>query len=269
MGIHLTRRERKVLIVGSLAVLVAIVTYGLLASTGTFDNDIWDLSGAIVGFLAALYGLNKVYGPAEDNEKLLTTDGVVGSEVTLVPESHAEGSIGTELGNYHAAAKKIEELLKSESSGRHSLKFLAITGRSTMTNYLDKLIKEYKGPLDIELQVVDPMSPYVKVMPPHWGGEATSTVQEITRLYKVRPYPGTLKVWKYEYLPCIIGDIINEDHLILSFFGWDHQTEKLGDSKEHYFYYNRNSKTKKVFELFQSWFDHAPKSPWETNAKTS
>ncbi len=100
-------------------------------------------------------------------------------------------------------------------------------------------------------------------MPVAWRGETTTSVQEITEFCNARTHPVTLKVWKYDYLPCIIGDMINEDHLLLSFFGWDHRTGKLGDFKEHYVYYNRNSKTKKVFELFQSWFDHAPKSLWE------
>ena len=66
MSLYLNSRERKVLIVGGLALLVAIVTYGFLMSTGTFNDDLWSLGGAIVGFLAALAGLNKVYGQAEE-----------------------------------------------------------------------------------------------------------------------------------------------------------------------------------------------------------
>src|SRR3990172_374103 len=66
MSLYLNSRERKVLIVGGLALLVAIVTYGFLMSTGTFNDDLWSLGGAIVGFLSALAGLNKVYGQAEE-----------------------------------------------------------------------------------------------------------------------------------------------------------------------------------------------------------
>ncbi len=186
----------------------------------------------------------------------------------VVTDPNAQGPIGTELGDYSRAVDKTKELIDL-SRGRHSLKLLAITGRSTMQFYLDDLIKQYKGHLDIELQVVDPTSPHVGVMPAHWGVEATSTVQEIIRLCNARPYPVTLEVWKYKYLPCIVGEMINEDHLLITFFGWDHQTKRLGDFKEHYVYYNRNSTTRKFFELFQGWFDHAPKSPWETNAKKS
>ena len=74
-------------------------------------------------------------------------------------------------------------------------------------------------------------------------------------------------MWKYDYLPCVMGDLINANHLILCFFGWDAQEKRLEDGKEHYFYYHRNSNTQKLFELYESWFDHAPKSLWETSTK--
>jgi len=62
MSTQLSQAERKVLIVGILALIVAMVTYGYLTSTGTFSNDVWNLSGGIVGFLIAALILNKVYG---------------------------------------------------------------------------------------------------------------------------------------------------------------------------------------------------------------
>ena len=42
------------------------MTYGLLSSTEAFENNAWNLGGAIVGFLAALFGLNRVYGAPEE-----------------------------------------------------------------------------------------------------------------------------------------------------------------------------------------------------------
>ncbi len=228
---------------------------------------LWFLGVIIAAFVAGFAARDKIMsvGSAGSPRGAST----VGSEVPPVPESHEEGSI-IEFANYGRAVEKIKELLKSPKDGRHSLKFLAVTGRGLLANYLSELIKDFKGPLDIELQVIDPDGPYIDLMPNHWKTEVESTIQEITGIYNARPKDsGTLKVFKYEYLPCMNGDIFNEDHLILCLFGWDHKTGKLGDFKEHYFYYKRNSKTKKDFELFQSWFDHAPKSPWETNAKKS
>ena len=59
---QLNVNERKVLFVGLLALIVAIVTYGLLSSKGKFENELWNLGGAIVGFLAAALVLNRIYG---------------------------------------------------------------------------------------------------------------------------------------------------------------------------------------------------------------
>ncbi len=59
---NLNVQERKVIIVGTLSLIAAIVSYGLLKSTGTFENQAWSLGGAIVGFLASVYVLNMVYG---------------------------------------------------------------------------------------------------------------------------------------------------------------------------------------------------------------
>jgi hypothetical protein len=55
-------KERKIIIISVLALLVAVVTFGLLGSSGTFKNSVYDLGGAIVGFLATAYLLNRFYG---------------------------------------------------------------------------------------------------------------------------------------------------------------------------------------------------------------
>ena len=64
----LSVNERKVLILSLTALIVAVVTFGVLNSTGTFEKDEWKLGGAIVGYLAALYAMNKIYG------RVITTD---------------------------------------------------------------------------------------------------------------------------------------------------------------------------------------------------
>lgn len=55
-------KERKIIIISLLALGVAIVTFGVLGSTGTFKNSLYDLGGAIVGFLVTATLLNKFYG---------------------------------------------------------------------------------------------------------------------------------------------------------------------------------------------------------------
>ncbi len=55
-------RSGKTIIIVVLSLLVAVITFGLLGSTGTFKNSVYDLGGAIVGFLATAALLNKIYG---------------------------------------------------------------------------------------------------------------------------------------------------------------------------------------------------------------
>lgn len=55
-------KERKIIIISLLALGVAVVTFGVLGSTGTFKNSLYDLGGAIVGFLVTATLLNKFYG---------------------------------------------------------------------------------------------------------------------------------------------------------------------------------------------------------------
>ena len=55
-------KERKIILICLLSLLVAIVTFGVLGSTGAFRNSVYDLGGAIVGFVISAYLLNKFYG---------------------------------------------------------------------------------------------------------------------------------------------------------------------------------------------------------------
>ena len=75
--VNLSIHERKVLILGLLSLVVAIVTYGILHSSGTFTNEGWNPGGAIVGFLAALLALDRVYGKtkAQDYSQYRALDG--------------------------------------------------------------------------------------------------------------------------------------------------------------------------------------------------
>lgn len=55
-------KERKVIIISVCALVVAVVTFGLLGSSGTLHNRFYDLGGAIVGFVVTAWILNRFYG---------------------------------------------------------------------------------------------------------------------------------------------------------------------------------------------------------------
>lgn len=55
-------KERKIILISLLSLLVAVVTFGVLGSSGAFKNSVYDLGGAIVGFVITAYLLNRFYG---------------------------------------------------------------------------------------------------------------------------------------------------------------------------------------------------------------
>lgn len=65
MGGFFDKGTRAVLVIGFMSLAAALVCFGLLESTGAFNNDAWSLGGAIAGFLAAVIALDRVYMRAE------------------------------------------------------------------------------------------------------------------------------------------------------------------------------------------------------------
>lgn len=64
----LTNQERKGIIIAVLSLLVAVVTYGFLESTGAIENKNHKFSGAIAGFLITAYLLHRIYGSSSSGK---------------------------------------------------------------------------------------------------------------------------------------------------------------------------------------------------------
>ena len=88
----LTVQERKVLLIGLLSILAAYVFYGVLSSTGTFNNEVWNLGGAIVGFLASAITLNWVYGKGflKPHHHKMESDTGANVDAAVLIEGHNE-----------------------------------------------------------------------------------------------------------------------------------------------------------------------------------
>lgn len=64
----------KVLLIWLLALMAAVVCFGILESSGVIDNGVVQLGGAFAGFIATLYVLNRVWGE-DDLEARATSVG--------------------------------------------------------------------------------------------------------------------------------------------------------------------------------------------------
>jgi len=118
-------QERKVVIIGLLALLVAIVTYGGLSSTGAFQNNAWNLGGSIVGFLVAVVVLNTVYGK--------------GFQIVQKNEEHPSSPEPERSGPYTELIDGAEEISISMIAGVQRAKtyIFTIGGRSRNEAYLN------------------------------------------------------------------------------------------------------------------------------------
>jgi hypothetical protein len=65
MQVPSVRGERAVLIIGGVSLVTAVVCFGILKSTGSFDNSYYSVGGAFVGFLLSTVTLKRIYIDAE------------------------------------------------------------------------------------------------------------------------------------------------------------------------------------------------------------
>jgi len=119
-------RERKVTIIGILALVTAAVTYGFLSSSGTFKDDKWNLGGAIVGYLAAVLVLNKVYGQLDSNDSQV--EGATSYSFPVLKRDHKKAVLiqGAETVTYNMveAAKDAQTYIYTIGGKARNEKFL-------------------------------------------------------------------------------------------------------------------------------------------------
>ena len=123
-------QERKVIIIGLLSLFAAVVTYGLLSSTGAFNNNAWNLGGAIVGFLASVFSLNRVYGKGFLKAEKDTTNAIQQNE------SNTDASAILIEGKDEINNAMIQIVLKAKTY------LYTIGGRSRNETYLNALKKK-------------------------------------------------------------------------------------------------------------------------------
>ncbi len=103
----MTQQERKVIIIVSLSLLVAMVTFGILDSTGAIEKSSYKFGGAITGFLAAAVVINKIYGSAAKANERSPVD-IPQSKETPSKRVHPENETYEEKFQNHDRQEKAE-----------------------------------------------------------------------------------------------------------------------------------------------------------------
>jgi hypothetical protein len=164
-------------------------------------------------------------------------------------------------GDFFTAARRIKAAI-CDGRSRHTVKIRVVTARGTLEAYLNEIAESYMGMLDVELQVADFSALPKEMVDPRWPTEQSNTIARITEYCRARGY--RLSVWKYPYTTSVIGHLIDDQHLLMAYYFWDKRTGAIADLQEWYIYFRRGPTTNKFFDLFENWFDYAPRSPWTT-----
>jgi hypothetical protein len=161
--------------------------------------------------------------------------------------------------DFFSAARRIKAAI-CDGRNRHTVKIRVVTARGTLEAYLNEIAETYTGMLDVELQVADFSALPQDMVDPRWPTEQSNTIARIKDHCRAKGY--RLSVWKYPYTTSVIGHLIDDQHLLMAYYFWDKRTGAIADLQEWYIYFRRGPTTNKFFDLFENWFDHAPRRPW-------
>lgn len=154
---------------------------------------------------------------------------------------------------------KMIELVKGPA--RHSLKVIASAGGSTLNTVLPSLARAMPAGFDLSILVINLNSSLIDLMPDHWKKEVDLSVSRLRTLANSSGDKINVACWQYDYVPCVRGVIIDNQHLFLGFFVWEDSSGKplLSGAEQPHLYYRREPQHDHQFRLFDRWFTHAPR----------
>jgi hypothetical protein len=162
--------------------------------------------------------------------------------------------------NVFAAIPMLRELVEDDREIT-DVKVIAATGWTTARQVLPAIVDSSKATtIRIALQVIEPSGPLNDAYPKHWAGEV---VQSLSRIADDFADPRlTVSVSAYRYLPPVHGLLVNDQHLLVGFFGWASvggRAELAGAERPHRLYRRGEPASSQLFEIFDEWFQHVPR----------
>ncbi len=142
------------------------------------------------------------------------------------------------------------------------VKIIAATGWTTVRQVLPALCESSKAAtFRISMLVADAAGPLADVYPTHWASELERTLQRV-REGLVGPRL-QVAVSQYRYLPPLHGMLVNDEYLLVGFFGWASTggtPELAGAERPHRLYRRGEPASAQLFEIFDEWFVHVPRT---------
>lgn len=176
-----------------------------------------------------------------------------------------KASIETVQGTFLSAVDAVPQLAERVKHDRDvtDIRVIAATGWTTVRQVLPDICKASPArSIRITLDVIDKDGPFADLFPSHWGEEVGRAVERAHRQYADARFTVTMNA--YGYLPAVHGILINNQHLLIGFFGWDTNSgvpELIGAERPHRLYRRDDPSSAQLFEVFDAWFEHGPRKP--------
>ncbi len=166
----------------------------------------------------------------------------------------------TQYDSISQAIPKMVDLIKQGSRRKHAIKIIAASGGTTTNTIIPALMEQVAVPLDVSILIINPETRLGECIPQHWGDEARATLGRLRQIAGGNGGAVSLTCRLYDYLPCVHGVLIDEQHLFLGFFMWVESTGRveLSGAQQPHIYYRRAPSYENLFRLFETWFDSAP-----------
>ncbi len=170
--------------------------------------------------------------------------------------------------NSNQLFQEIQDIVIKER--KVDIKYLALAGRFGWQNVLEKMLNENEPnsliskriEFNIEIALLDPEQAKSDAMFERFD-MLESTTRSITKVAKLVPEISTgdssLQLYFYKHMPNMIGFLVNDNYLFLTYSHWEHVRGELvlraGGSD--YFVYNKNDDFggQEFIRRFTGWFD--------------
>ncbi|MGN6301881.1 MAG: hypothetical protein ACTHN8_12410 [Angustibacter sp.] len=237
---------------------------GLALMKAWYDRArLWIVYGSVLLVIAILY-LGSFLGPVRDF-MLPAALGVLTAfavqSLQTIERQTGPHTSETEFALEVAAVPALQKIVASDREFT-DVKIIAATGWTAVREVLPPLCQSSTAPtFRISMLLVDAAGPLAEVYPTHWAAEV-QRVLEIVRRDLVDPRL-QVSVSQYRYPPPLHGLLLNDEHLLVGFFGWRSGVgapELAGAERPHRLYRRGDPASAQLFEIFDEWFVHVPRT---------
>ena len=237
---------------------------GLALMKAWYDRArLWVVYGSVLLVIAILY-LGSFLGPLRDFLLPAALGVLTAFAVQSLQTIERQTGPHTSESEFPLAVTAVPALRQAVAGDREltDVKIIAATGWTTVRQVLPALCESSPAKtFRISMLVADADGPLRDVYPTHWAGEVQRTLERV-RQDLVDPRL-QIAVSRYQYLPPLHGMLIDDEYLLVGFFGWASTggtPELAGAERPHHLYRRGEPASAQLFEIFDEWFVHVPRT---------